>query len=992
VFGVDAREAELLAALLDHHECVGPFYQGDPGEADFWAGRSGHSGTSLDEARPRIPAQAQAADEPRHDGDPARYEEEGSRPGRAREEHSRSDGSRSDRPQRERPQGEPLGREERPRQQWRQDDPPGPVDGLPDPGGPGGLGGTSGPAGPGGPRGTSGRGGSGAGAGLVSAGGDVDAGQPHYRDHLSPAEGPGRENGVGDLPRRDEARGSAGHTGEQRRGRRTEPGRPSRRERRAASRQRPGSAGTREAPAGAAQTDAAEKTGPDLTMTTDAGLTGAARTDLAGPARTDLTEAAGPDLSMTTDAGLAGAARTDVAGSGQSGTGANANSAAQVNAAGYADAAGRTDLAGQPEVAARVHAAGQGAEWENAAESGNAAGRGNAADGGNAAGRGNSGARGNAPGADITTVDAIPADVTAMDAVPADVTTVDAIPAVSAAWDGLPDADAAATGHAPDEAAPADRGAKPKSLYEVTKASRERARAERGRGAGQARGPAANPGRGESPELSQDPGRGAKPGAEPASRNGLSDASHPGLSRADGGYPDPGHAGPGHADASRPGTSRADGGYAGPGYTDPGHADLSHPGTDHPSTDHVGTSHAEVRAADAGLAGLGLTGPDPAPEAMADRAPRRGGQEDEPVMESGFLAAAPSFAADSGGQHDVLGRWADTDPGFDYADDSDLDYAGDDADRDYTDGAGWILAPEEESWGAGPVGYGTASTGPIGAEAAGTEAAGTGAPSTGIGGATGSGHDRDTTSGRSDVAGLDQLWGIGRSGAGDGQGHPDGGYRQAEGPAMDDAAGHGGFEPGTNGPGGAPGSGGASGLGPVRDASLGAGRDASRGRDAGGAPEPGQPRDTGSAPEPGSPRAGAWDERTRGGSAWEGMAREGAAADAVPERSARSDMPGAFGPDPLAAPGRGATADFLPGQGGSILTTAPRQNTRTARPAVATETIAAELAGWAAGELPGQASARLAAWAAIGGVPAPGYRAAEDSDVGAAGVGTERVR
>jgi hypothetical protein len=31
--------------------------------------------------------------------------------------------------------------------------------------------------------------------------------------------------------------------------------------------------------------------------------------------------------------------------------------------------------------------------------------------------------------------------------------------------------------------------------------------------------------------------------------------------------------------------------------------------------------------------------------------------------------------------------------------------------------------------------------------------------------------------------------------------------------------------------------------------------------------------------------------------------------------------------------------------------------------------IAAELAGWASGELPGQASARLAAWEAIGGVP-----------------------
>jgi hypothetical protein len=37
-------------------------------------------------------------------------------------------------------------------------------------------------------------------------------------------------------------------------------------------------------------------------------------------------------------------------------------------------------------------------------------------------------------------------------------------------------------------------------------------------------------------------------------------------------------------------------------------------------------------------------------------------------------------------------------------------------------------------------------------------------------------------------------------------------------------------------------------------------------------------------------------------------------------------------------------------------------------------TIAAELAGWAAGELPGQASARLAAWATVGGVPASAYR------------------
>ena len=83
----------------------------------------------------------------------------------------------------------------------------------------------------------------------------------------------------------------------------------------------------------------------------------------------------------------------------------------------------------------------------------------------------------------------------------------------------------------------------------------------------------------------------------------------------------------------------------------------------------------------------------------------------------------------------------------------------------------------------------------------------------------------------------------------------------------------------------------------------------------------------------------------------------------------------------------------MPPPSSSILTTAPRPETRTARPAnVSTETIAAELAGRAAGELPGQAWARLAAWAAMGWVPAPGYRPADGSDVGPAGVATERVR
>ena len=43
-----------------------------------------------------------------------------------------------------------------------------------------------------------------------------------------------------------------------------------------------------------------------------------------------------------------------------------------------------------------------------------------------------------------------------------------------------------------------------------------------------------------------------------------------------------------------------------------------------------------------------------------------------------------------------------------------------------------------------------------------------------------------------------------------------------------------------------------------------------------------------------------------------------------------------------------------------------------------TDTMVAELAGWAAGELPGQASARLAAWAAVGGTSA---RSGADADL-----------
>jgi len=53
-----------------------------------------------------------------------------------------------------------------------------------------------------------------------------------------------------------------------------------------------------------------------------------------------------------------------------------------------------------------------------------------------------------------------------------------------------------------------------------------------------------------------------------------------------------------------------------------------------------------------------------------------------------------------------------------------------------------------------------------------------------------------------------------------------------------------------------------------------------------------------------------------------------------------------------------------------------------------TDTMAAELAGWAAGELPGQAAARLASWASAGGAVARGRQQAR---LGGGGTAAERV-
>jgi hypothetical protein len=116
-----------------------------------------------------------------------------------------------------------------------------------------------------------------------------------------------------------------------------------------------------------------------------------------------------------------------------------------------------------------------------------------------------------------------------------------------------------------------------------------------------------------------------------------------------------------------------------------------------------------------------------------------------------------------------------------------------------------------------------------------------------------------------------------------------------------------------------------------------------------------------------APGAAGWDQaRDSGGrdqAREEGLGRPGDAA---------LDALGAGGREPGARAGR----RDLPGLGAA---------------GGRSDTIAAELAGWASGELPGQASARLAAWAAIGGVPAAGHQPAATSGLGSPGT-AEPVR
>jgi hypothetical protein len=137
-----------------------------------------------------------------------------------------------------------------------------------------------------------------------------------------------------------------------------------------------------------------------------------------------------------------------------------------------------------------------------------------------------------------------------------------------------------------------------------------------------------------------------------------------------------------------------------------------------------------------------------------------------------------------------------------------------------------------------------------------------------------------------------------------------------------------------------------------------------QGEEGGGSSQPAQGvadrEQPGYKPEPGT------HESTAGTAP--GFPEEPPARDRVPaagerEAARRGSPANHGGREPLA----GGQAPPLADAGG--LTATQRLDAEPGR----ADTLAAELAGWASGELPGQASARLAAWSAIGGVPASGH-------------------
>jgi hypothetical protein len=120
-----------------------------------------------------------------------------------------------------------------------------------------------------------------------------------------------------------------------------------------------------------------------------------------------------------------------------------------------------------------------------------------------------------------------------------------------------------------------------------------------------------------------------------------------------------------------------------------------------------------------------------------------------------------------------------------------------------------------------------------------------------------------------------------------------------------------------------------------------------------------------------------------------------------PRLGAAPEGPGNVSPDreagptdsPRGGPGEEppAAAQLADDTSSGPTAVADRAGDRPADPASRgsiTDTMAAELAGWAAGELPGQAAARLASWATAGGAVARGRQQAR---LGGGGTATERV-
>jgi hypothetical protein len=132
--------------------------------------------------------------------------------------------------------------------------------------------------------------------------------------------------------------------------------------------------------------------------------------------------------------------------------------------------------------------------------------------------------------------------------------------------------------------------------------------------------------------------------------------------------------------------------------------------------------------------------------------------------------------------------------------------------------------------------------------------------------------------------------------------------------------------------------------------------------------------------------AGALDHPATGGPSGAAPGREDEGAASGSPGGGHALDPGGASPDqdavtrPAVSPQAPTARPVAPGESANdAQSLAP---VRAGRGHDASESIAAELAGWAAGELPGQASARLAAWAAVGGVHVPGYHGSGTASAG----------